>query len=122
MKKKRILVVDDHPPVVDMIKIRLEYEGYEVLEAYDGQEGLTKARENNPDLIILDVMLPKMNGYKVSRFLKFDRKYRHIPIIMLTSRAKRSDAEKGKITGADAYLFKPYDPKRLLGLIEKFTQ
>jgi len=119
--KKRILVVDDHPQVVELIRMRLESAGYEVIPAYDGYEGLVKAREQNPDLIILDVMLPKMNGYKVSRLLKFDRRYQHIPIVMLTSRAKRSDAEIGYRTGADEYLFKPYDPKRLLALVRKFT-
>jgi len=120
-EKKRVLVVDDHPQVVELIKMRLESAGYEVLPAYDGYEGLVKARKQNPDLIILDVMLPKMNGYKVSRLLKFDRRYRHIPIVMLTSRAKKSDAEIGYRTGADAYLFKPYDPKELLALVRKYT-
>ena len=120
-RKKRVLVVDDHPQVVELIKMRLESAGYEVLPAYDGYEGLVKARQQQPDLIILDVMLPKMNGYKVSRLLKFDRRYRHIPIVMLTSRAKQSDAEIGYRTGADEYLFKPYDPKELLALVRKYT-
>jgi len=122
MSKKSILVVDDYPKVVDLIKMRLEYAGYKVDVAYDGQEGLAKARKIVPDLIILDVMLPKMNGYKVCRFLKFDKKYRHIPIIMLTSRAKQSDAEIGMKTGADEYLFKPYKPTKLLEIVKKHIE
>ena len=118
--KKRILVVDDYPQVVELIKLRLETSGYNVLVAYDGQEGLNIARNELPDLIILDVMLPKMNGYKVCRFLKFDKKYKHIPVVMLTSRAKQSDADVGKKTGADEYLFKPYNPKQLLDVVKKY--
>ena len=99
--------------------MRLEFAGFEVDVAYDGQEGLSKARNLKPDLVILDVMLPKMNGYKVCRFLKFDRKYQHIPIIMLTSRAKKSDVEIGKQTGANEYLFKPYNPTKLVEIVKK---
>lgn len=120
IEKKRILVIDDNPQLVDLLKIRLEYSGFEVLAAFDGQEGLEKARSNNPDLIILDVMLPKINGYKVCRLLKFDIKYKQIPIIMLSSRAKSSDAEVGYRTGANEYLFKPYDPKKLIDIINKY--
>ncbi len=121
MARKKILVVDDHAQVVELIRMRLETAGYEVIGAYDGHEGLRKAREESPDLIILDVMLPKMNGYKVCRLLEFDRKYQQIPIVMLTSRAKQTDAEVGLKTGADEYLFKPYDPKKLLAIVEKYT-
>ncbi|RKY80532.1 two-component system response regulator [candidate division KSB1 bacterium] len=119
-KKKRILVVDDYLQVVEMLRIRLETAGYEVLTACDGHEALQKARTEKPDLIILDVMLPKMNGYKVCRFLKFDKRYKDIPIIMLTSRAKQSDVEIGLQTGADEYICKPYDPVKLLKTIKKY--
>ncbi len=122
MEKKRVLVIDDYPQVVELLKMRLESAGYQVLVAYDGQEGLVKARQEKPDLIILDIMLPKMNGYKVCRFLKFDKKYRHIPIVMLTSRAKPSDAEIGMKMGADEYLFKPYNPKQLLAVVKKYVE
>jgi len=122
MTKKRVLVIDDYPQVVELLKMRLESAGYEVLVAFDGQEGLQKARQEQPDLIILDIMLPKMNGYKVCRFLKFDKKYRHIPIVILTSRAKQSDAEIGLKMGADEYLFKPYNPKQLLAMVKKYIE
>ncbi len=119
--KKRILVVDDNPQLVDLLRIRLEYSGFEVLTAFDGKEGLGKARNDNPDLIILDVMLPKMNGYKVCRILKFDQKYKHIHIVMLSSRAKESDAAVGIQTGANEYLFKPYDQKKLIDIVNKYV-
>ena len=122
MTKKKILVVDDHPQLVDLIKIRLEASGFEVITAADGQEGLVKARNEEPDLIVLDVMLPKMNGYKVCRLLKFDRKFREIPVVMLSSRAKQSDAEVGLKMGANEYLFKPYNPKQLIEIIRKYVE
>ena len=84
MPKKRILVVDDEVELVKAIQIRLEQADYEVIVAYDGQEALEKARKEKPDLIVLDLMLPKIDGYKVCRMLKFDDKYKQIPIIMLT--------------------------------------
>ncbi len=122
MNNKRILVVDDNPQVVALLKMRLELAGYKVIAAHDGHTGLTLARKEKPDLIILDIMLPKMNGYQICRFLKFDKKYKHIPIIILTSRAKQSDVEIGKKTGSDEYLFKPYNPKKLLELINKYLK
>ena len=120
MNNKRILVVDDNPQVVALLKMRLELAGFEVIAAHDGYEGLVLARKEKPDLIILDVMLPKMNGYQICRFLKYDKKYKHIPIIILTSRAKQSDVVIGKKAGTDEYIFKPYNPKKLLELINKY--
>jgi len=118
--KKRILVVDDYPQVVEVLKIRLESAGYEVLAAYDGQGALNVARREHPDLILLDVLLPKINGYKVARLLKFDKKFKEIPIIMLTSRAKQADAELGIEAGANEYIFKPYNPAKLMEMIAKY--
>jgi len=117
---KKILIVEDYPHIVDVLRIRLEAAGYQVLSAVDGQEGLNLARRETPDLIILDVMLPKINGYKVCRFLKFDAKYKNIPIFLLTARGKPEDIETGKATGADEYIVKPYDPQALLALIRRY--
>ena len=117
--KKTILIIEDYPNVVEVLRMRLQNAGYHVLVAFDGQEGLKLARTKQPDLIILDIMLPKMNGYKLARLLKFDAKYKHIPIFMLTSRTKPSDMQLGKQTGADEYITKPYDPIELLRLIDK---
>lgn len=120
-KKKKILVVDDVPATLLALKIRLEYSGYEVLTAKDGAEGLAMAREHKPDLIILDVMLPKMDGFSVCRLLKFDEDYEHIPIIMLTARGQDRDKNIGKEVGADLYITKPYNPKLLLQEVERLT-
>jgi len=122
VKRKRILVVDDEPATVEMIADFLKSHDYEVLAAYDGKEGLHKARAEKPNLIILDVMMPKLDGYKVCWLLKFDRKYSHIPIIILTARAAPSDRETSLKSGADAYLVKPLDPMRLLAMIRKLLR
>ena len=114
MNKKRILLVDDEEDLRKMLAFRLEAVDYEVLQAVDGQEGLNKARADKPDLIILDLMLPKLDGFKVCRMLKFDEKYKHIPVIMFTARAQKNDEELGKEMGADAYITKPFEPKALL--------
>ncbi|MDD5355218.1 MAG: response regulator [Candidatus Omnitrophica bacterium] len=122
MANKKILVVDDETQLVEMVKMRLEANGYDVIVAYDGQDGLDKARQEKPDLIILDLMLPKIDGYKVCRMLKFDEKYKNIPIIMFTARAQAEDEKLGKEVGADAYVTKPFEPQVLLGKIKSLTQ
>ena len=96
MDKKRILIVDDEDDIRNMLKFRMEATGYDVSEAADGQEGLDRARSSKPDLIILDLMLPKIDGFKVCRMLKFDEKHKDIPIIMFTARAQEKDREIGK--------------------------
>lgn len=100
--------------------MRLNALGYQVISAYDGQKGLHLARQQQPDLIILDVMLPKMNGYKVCRLLKFDAKYKDIPIIMLTSRESKHNEQIGLDTGADAYVYKSDQKGTLLKLIRHY--
>ncbi len=122
MDKKRILVVDDEPKLVEMVKTRLEANDYEVLTATNGQEALDKARTEKPDLIILDVMLPKIDGYKVCRMLKFDEKYKAIPIIMFTARAQKEDVQVGQDVGANAYITKPFEASVLLAKIKELTQ
>jgi len=118
--KKQILVVDDELEMRMAIKLRLEASGYEVHTATDGMEGLNAARRLKPDLIILDVMLPKMNGYKISRFLKFDEEYKHIPVIMLTALAGEDDKNTGVETGANAYVTKPFDSASLVDTVRRF--
>ena len=119
MDRKRILIVDDEEDLRKMLKFRLEAVGYDVAEAGDGQDGLDKARSSKPDLIILDLMLPKIDGFKVCRMLKFDEKYRHIPIVMFTARAQKQDEALGKEMGAEAYITKPFEPEVLLGKIKE---
>ena len=117
--KKKILLVDDEQDMVYVVKIRLEVDGFTVVTAGDGQEGLDKARQENPDLIILDLMLPKLDGYKVCRMLKFDEKYRNIPVILYTARGQETDEKLGYEVGADAYITKPFDPQKLLAKIHE---
>jgi DNA-binding response OmpR family regulator len=109
-----ILVVEDEPDMLKAIQLRLESIGFRVETALDGLEGLRKAREIRPNLIILDLMLPKMDGYRVCRMLKFDDKYRDIPIIMLTAKSTEQDKALGFDVGADSYITKPFRSKDLL--------
>ena len=110
----KILAVEDDASVLAVTKKRLEIAGYEVITAIEGLEGLKKARSEKPDLIILDLMLPNLNGYQICSMLKRDRKYQNIPIILLTSRSKEKDVDEGFKAGADAYITKPYDSEALL--------
>lgn len=119
MIKQKILIIDDEPDMVYAVQMRLETSGYQVVTALDGNEGLEKARKENPDLIILDVMLPNLDGYKISRMLKFDEKYKNIPIIMFTARGQRDDIKLGYEVGVDVYLVKPFEWKVLLEEINR---
>ncbi len=119
---KRILVVDDEEDLVVMISKVLKYKGYEVITAYDGQEGLEKAKTQKPDLIVLDLMLPRINGYKVCGLLKKDTRYAKIPVILLTAKANAEDIELGRTVGADAYITKPYEREALLSKIEELIR
>lgn len=110
----RILLVDDEPSIVKMVGKRLEVEGFRVLIAVDGQEGLDKARAEHPDLIILDLMLPKMNGYEVCTALKQDPQHQKIPIILFTAKAQEKDEKMGLECGANAYVRKPFRAQELL--------
>ena len=113
-EKPRILLVDDEPSIVKMVGKRLEIEGFEVVVAVDGQEGLTKAQAEHPDLIILDLMLPKLNGYEVCTMLKQDTRYQRIPIVLFTAKAQEKDEKLGMECGANAYVRKPFRAQELL--------
>lgn len=118
--QKVILIADDEPDIVETIKFLMESEGYRCLTAFDGEEALKMAREQSPDLMLLDVMMPKINGYKVSRLLKFDAKYKNIPILMLTARSQEEDKVIGRETGADEYITKPFDINEVLERIRAY--
>lgn len=119
---KTILVVDDEKNIVEVLKLRLEASGYKVDAAYDGEEGLAKARNGKYDLILLDLTLPKRDGQSVCLELKMDSKVSKIPIVMLTARAQAKEKEIGQKMGADAYITKPFDPKELLSTIQRLTK
>ncbi len=110
MAGKRVLVVDDDQKTVELVKLYLNRDGYRVLTAYDGIEALRQAREGNPDLVVLDLMLPGMDGLEVCRTL---REESDVPIIMLTAKITEQDKLTGLDLGADDYVTKPFSPKEL---------
>ena len=118
----RILVVEDEKKIADFIKRGLKEEGYAVDAAYDGAEGQFLAKTNNYDLILLDLMLPKIEGFKVCRMLKFDKDYSHIPIIILTARSQPVEEEVGYSTGANLYLTKPFDGNELVTKVKELLK
>ena len=111
---KKILVVDDEMYIVNILDFTLGSEGFRVISAANGEEALRKALEIDPDLIVLDVMMPKIDGFEVCRALKAKEETKHIPVILLTAKDRDSDREKGKEVGADLYMTKPFSPTRLL--------
>ncbi len=115
----KILVVDDEKDTVSALKVRLESMGFEVIPAYDGIEALAQARSALPDAILLDIMLPKLDGYKVCRMLKFDEKFKHIPIIIMTAKAEESHRRLGADVGADAYFAKPLKTDELVNKLKE---
>jgi CheY-like chemotaxis protein len=121
-QKKRVLIVEDQAVISNMLKMRLEANNYEVIAASDGQEGLEKARKENPSLIILDIMLPKMNGYKVCQILKADPKYNTIPIIISSGRTPQEILKVGKEMGADAFVSKPFEAEELLSKMKELLE
>ena len=118
----RILVVDDEEDLGRILKFALVAAGHEVLLAMDGAEGLKLARENSPDLILLDLMLPKIDGYKVCRMLKFDERYKSIPIVILSARTQEADKEMARDTGADLFITKPYNLEEILRTVDSLLQ
>jgi DNA-binding response OmpR family regulator len=113
--------VDDEKDIVETIQFNLEANGFECSVSYDGHDAYKKAKAEKPDLILLDIMLPSLDGYKVCRLLKFDDKYKHIPIVMLTVRGKEKDQLLGMETGADEYITKPFDIDDLLIRVSKYV-
>ena len=119
---KKILIVDDESFLRDIVSIQLKAEGYDVIQATNGAEGLEKAKEEKPDLIILDIMLPKMNGYEVCGALKSDSEYSAIPIILFSARSQEQDKKLGEKVGADAYVTKLFGSKELLAKVKELIE
>ena len=117
--KPRILVVDDEMDLVSVLRMGLEIQGFEVIEAMDGEEGLRRARQDHPDLVVLDLMLPKLDGYKVCRALKFDERFRNLPIIILSARSGDQDKKLALDMGADLFMTKPYEISELVTKIRQ---
>ena len=114
MAKGKILVVDDEIYIVHILDFSLGMEGYEVLTALDGEQALEKARAEHPDLIVLDIMMPKLDGYETCKMLKADEATRGIPVILLSAKGRNVDQKIGFEVGADDYITKPFSPRKLV--------
>jgi len=117
-----ILTVDDTRDNLDILRVRLEAQGYAVADAADGEEGLAKAREIKPDLILLDIMMPKLDGIQVVRRLKEDPELRGIPVILVTAKAETKDVVAGLDAGGDDYLTKPFEHAALLARVRSMLR
>jgi len=113
----RILVVEDIPVVLAVLRMRIEAEGFAVITARDGVEALDQARSGNPDLVLLDLMLPRLSGERVCHELRTDPRTRGIPIVVVSARIGESERLRALAAGADAFLTKPYDPAQLMAEI-----
>src|SRR6266496_3739241 len=114
MAKGRILVVDDEIYIVHILDFSLGMEGYEVITALDGEQALEKARAERPDLIVLDIMMPKLDGYETCKRLKADPNTKDVPVILLSAKGRNVDQKVGFEVGADDYITKPFSPRKLV--------
>jgi CheY-like chemotaxis protein len=119
LKPKKILIADDNQNIRDALTYLLEDEGYEILIAKDGAETIKVVRGLRPDILLLDIMMPEINGYDVCRTIKSDPQLKDTYIIMLTAKGQAAEQERGKDAGANEYIVKPFSPMDLLSLIRK---
>ena len=115
----KILVCDDERHIVRLIQVNLERQGYQVITAFDGKEGLEKVRAEKPDLCVLDVMMPYMDGFEVLQNLRKNPSTRELPVIMLTAKAQDADVFRGWQSGVDCYLTKPFNPMELISFVKR---
>jgi DNA-binding response OmpR family regulator len=118
---KKILICDDDPVILRLLQVNLEIEGYQVITAHHGEEAVEKARVEVPDLVILDIMMPRMDGYEACEKIRSQDETSEIPIVFLSAKAQQSDIDKGRAYGVSDYLTKPFDPRDLLEVIERLT-
>lgn len=119
---KRILAVDDEKHILRLVQINLEKAGYEVVTASNGREAIERVREQLPNLIVMDVMMPEMDGFEALKTLKSDPETKRIPVIMLTAKAQDADVFHGWQSGADLYLTKPFNPMELLTFVKRIFE
>jgi CheY-like chemotaxis protein len=117
---KRVLLVEDNEDNRTVYRTILEHFGYEVIEARNGQDGIQMAREDSPDLILMDISIPVIDGWEATKMLKADEATSHIPIIALTAHALATDRAKAEEVGCDGYLAKPCEPRRVVAEVERF--
>jgi CheY-like chemotaxis protein len=116
---RKLLIADDEPGIRRLVRVTLQSDRYEIVEAADGEEALAQARQHRPDLILLDVTMPKRSGFDVCRILKDDPGTADIAIIMLTARAQDSDIREGEDAGSDGYFMKPFSPVALMRRVDE---
>lgn len=119
---KKVLVVDDEVSIVNLISVKLEKEGYQVVKAFDGEQALDEASNHLPDIILLDVMMPKLNGREVCRRLKSNPQLKDTPVIMLTAVGEYEEQLKAMEAGADEYITKPFNPAQLAEAVRFFLE
>lgn len=122
MEPKKILLVEDNEVNMRLVKLTLKNQAYTFIEAANGEDAIELAKSSGPDLIILDIQLPKMDGYEVARTLKSNEELKHIPIIGLTAHAMKGDEERVLNAGCDAYVSKPLDTHHFRGLVKSFLE
>lgn len=115
----RVMAVDDDPVILGLLQVNLDMEGHEMVAAVDGREALDKVRHDRPDLILLDVMMPNVDGWQVAEQLKRDEATAGIPVVVLSARAMEADVQRGAELGVDSYVTKPFDPIDLMGLVNR---
>ena len=119
---KKILAVDDERHIVRLVQVNLERQGYEVVTAFDGKEALEKIASENPDLVVLDVMMPYMDGFEVLQTIRKNPETRELPVIMLTAKAQDADVFRGWQQGVDCYLTKPFNPRELITFVRRICK
>ncbi len=115
----KILIADDDPIIIKLLQVNLEMEGYDVVTAQDGQDAVEKAGKEHPDLVMLDIMMPRMDGWAARQALLADPALKDIPVIFLSARAQQADLRKGYEAGVAEYITKPFDPVDLLDVVQK---
>ncbi|MBI3021726.1 MAG: response regulator [Candidatus Omnitrophica bacterium] len=121
-KRPIIVVADDDVDILNVIKLKLEANGYRAITARDGQEAIAAVQKHRPAFVILDVMMPRLNGFQVARMIKFDKRLKSTPVLLLTVRQQETDRNLGHRVGADEYLAKPFDPQQLLDRIASWLK
>ena len=118
---RKILICDDDPVILRLLQVNLEIEGYEVVAAHNGEEAVRLATQELPDAVVLDIMMPRMDGYEACKVIKGQESTKHIPVMFLSAKAQQSDIDLGREYGVSAYLTKPFDPTELLEVIARLT-
>jgi CheY-like chemotaxis protein len=119
---RKILICDDDPVILRLLQVNLEIEGYEVVAAHNGEEAVQLATQELPDAVVLDIMMPRMDGYEACKAIKRQESTKHIPVMFLSAKAQQSDIDLGGEYGVSAYLTKPFDPTELLEVIARLTK